>query len=358
MAASPSASGMRPYQRLPGKKKGFLVGTYRLWLGPDHLLQIYSRFGVEDYKRFYFADIQSLAVRKTVTGRIINIILAAILGLFLLVTAAAGGGWQIFFGLVALFFTLLLLINWLRGPTCITQVKTAVQTETLHALHRIRTAMKVVDRLTDKTQHTQGSVQPKQDFQNHKPQPDRRSLSTAPRPARRQKAPQPLRSEKGLAHTILFMMLLIDGMIVILNASLHMVALTLISVAVSIVILVSLIIALVRQDRSDMRQPLKRMTWAALGFLIASFGFGYLINMVTAFQNPRIMQNQWHMLQYYTDISPFASPMMAISFVLTVGGAVFIGLPGLYLLNQHQKIRSNPLNTPNGGQPSSPSAPV
>ena len=358
MAATLSPNSKKPYQRLPGKKKGFLVGTYHLWLGPDHLLQIYSRFGMEDYKRFYFADIQSMAVRKTVAGRIVNIILAIMLGLLLLTTAMVEGAWQIFFGSIAVLTGLLLLINWLRGPTCRTQLKTAVQTETLYSLHRIKTAMKVLDRLSPITIQTQGTVQPKLAFQKITAQPSRIPVAARRRPTGRHTVPQPLKREKGLAHTVLFMMLLIDGTIVILNASLHMMALTLISVGASIVILVALVIALVRQDRSDMRQPLKRMTWAALGFLIASFGFGYFINMVNAFQNPAIMQNQWHMLQYYTDISPFASPMMAISFVLTVGGAVFIGLPGLYLLNQHQKIRSNSMNTPNEDHTPSASAPV
>jgi len=70
------------YQRLPGKKKGFLIGHHTLWQGSDHLLQIYSRLGVEDYKRYYFDDIQAIITRKTGSGKIQNIILGALLGLF------------------------------------------------------------------------------------------------------------------------------------------------------------------------------------------------------------------------------------------------------------------------------------
>ena len=72
------------YQRLPGKKKGFLIGHHTLWQGADHLLQIYSRLGVEDYKRYYFDDIQAIITRKTGSGRIQNIVIGTLFGLFCL----------------------------------------------------------------------------------------------------------------------------------------------------------------------------------------------------------------------------------------------------------------------------------
>jgi hypothetical protein len=75
------ARNKKKYQRLPGKKKSFIIGYYTLWQGPDHLLSVYSRFGIEDYRRFYFTDIQSMIVHKTVSGKIQNLIL----GLFLLI---------------------------------------------------------------------------------------------------------------------------------------------------------------------------------------------------------------------------------------------------------------------------------
>ncbi|MGD2187768.1 MAG: hypothetical protein PVI71_16670, partial [Desulfobacterales bacterium] len=79
------------YRRLTGKKKGFLVGYHNLWQGSDHLLQIYSRLGVEDYKRFYFNDIQAIITRKTDTGKIQNFVLGALTGLFGLLAVTSGG---------------------------------------------------------------------------------------------------------------------------------------------------------------------------------------------------------------------------------------------------------------------------
>ena len=89
------------YKRLPGKKKGFLIGYHTLWLGDDHLLQIYSRLGVEDYKRYYFDDLQAIVTRKTGSGRIQNIVIGALSGLFCLFAVTTGGGWGFFHAAIA-----------------------------------------------------------------------------------------------------------------------------------------------------------------------------------------------------------------------------------------------------------------
>ena len=105
------ANKIKDYKKLPGSKKGFLIGKYTLYQGADHLLLIYSRFGVEDYKRFYFSDIQSIITRKTIVGRIQNITLGCFIFLFLLPAFLFDGGWSIFYVVVsAVIFILLLSI--------------------------------------------------------------------------------------------------------------------------------------------------------------------------------------------------------------------------------------------------------
>ena len=95
------ASEIPTYIKLPGKKKGFLIGYHTLWQGPDHLLQIYSRMGVEDYKRFYFNDIQAIITRKTIAGKIQNIVLGLLLLLFTLPAVLNDGGWSAFWAALA-----------------------------------------------------------------------------------------------------------------------------------------------------------------------------------------------------------------------------------------------------------------
>ena len=69
------------YRRLPGRKKG-IIGIYTLWQGPDHLLTIDSKRFSEDYKRFYYKDIQAIITRKTIHGKIQNLFLGIFYGLF------------------------------------------------------------------------------------------------------------------------------------------------------------------------------------------------------------------------------------------------------------------------------------
>ena len=99
------------YQRLPGKKKSFIIGYHTLWRGADHLLSVYSRFGIEDYRRFYFTDIQSMIVHKTVIGKIQNLILALFVLIFTLMAFRLDGELQVFGGIMAGCFILFLGIN-------------------------------------------------------------------------------------------------------------------------------------------------------------------------------------------------------------------------------------------------------
>ena len=88
------------YQKLPGSRKGFLIGKYTLWQGSDHLLQIYSRVGVEEYKRFYFNDIQAVVTRKTAIGTIQNIVMGLLVLVFTLPAVFFLGGWSVLYYIV------------------------------------------------------------------------------------------------------------------------------------------------------------------------------------------------------------------------------------------------------------------
>ncbi len=149
---------LKEYTRLPGKKKNFLIGYYGLWLGNDHMLYIFSRFGIEDYKRFYFKDIQAVLTRKTATGKIQNLILSIFCILFLLTALYLKGGWSVLNWTIAGLMAIFLVINWLRGPTCVSHLHTAVQTEKLHSLYRLKTAIKIMNRLRLLIEQAQGKL--------------------------------------------------------------------------------------------------------------------------------------------------------------------------------------------------------
>lgn len=159
------AKKVKEYTKLPGSKKGFLFGRYTLWQGADHLLHIFARFGVEDYKRFYFGDIQAIIIRKTVSGKVRNGILGGLALLFLLCVFAVTdsrtiflNGWTILWAFMSAVMSLSLLINLLMGPTCETKLLTAVQTEKLHSLNRLKRAFKIADQLRPLIRQAQRSI--------------------------------------------------------------------------------------------------------------------------------------------------------------------------------------------------------
>ena len=65
MAASPRSA----YRRFPGTGR-YLLNRVLLYVGPDHLLQVTATGYSENYRRFFFHDIQVISLHKTVTGTI------------------------------------------------------------------------------------------------------------------------------------------------------------------------------------------------------------------------------------------------------------------------------------------------
>jgi hypothetical protein len=332
------ASEISTYQRLPGKKKGFLIGHHTLWQGSDHLLQIYSRFGVEDYKRYYFDDIQAIIARKTGSGKIQNIVLAAITGLFCLFAVISGGGWSFFNAAIAAAFALILLINVLRGPTCETILLTAVQAEKLHSLHRLKKTEPVMNRLRSIIERRQGRINParydQQPGSSQGPRNERSAGGTT------KHSPKGQKPERGRVHLFLFALLVADGLIAASGLMLTHVALTLLGSAVTMLLGICVVVALVKQQESTLKPPLRTLTWVALGYVCFSFIAGYIVSMGIAFRHPEILRNQWELFQLLSSTTPWESPLIMTANIIAISGAAVIGIPGLFMLkNPQQAIR-------------------
>src|SRR5439155_11166424 len=102
------------------------TGNSSLWLGPDHLLCIDSNGYTENYKRFYFRDIQAFIARKTDGYKYASLVLGLI-GLFLGIMAAVTSdsvGRIILFSAAGLFL-LCMSLNLLFGPTTLCYLQTA-----------------------------------------------------------------------------------------------------------------------------------------------------------------------------------------------------------------------------------------
>jgi hypothetical protein len=141
-----------------------------LWLGKDHLLCVESSNYVENYKRFYFRDIQAITIADSKRRVIWNWVLGSITAICLtgwifgLLQSSSADFWPavIFGAIVTGFFGVPLLLNNVLGPTVTCYIRTAVQTEEIASLKRLRRARKVFDRIRPLIIQAQGQLNPEE----------------------------------------------------------------------------------------------------------------------------------------------------------------------------------------------------
>ena len=146
------------YRKLPGT--GHQLGSYtRLYRGMDHLLQVSSVMFSERYKRFYFRDIQAFIVIRTNAWLfLIGLLLLLALLLTGLAVGVGDSVGSVVLGSFAALLLVIALIVGLRGPTCRCLVRTAVQTEKLPSLNRLRRAEKILAELAPLIAAAQGTM--------------------------------------------------------------------------------------------------------------------------------------------------------------------------------------------------------
>lgn len=146
-----------PYRVIPRGGFGW-TGYARLWQGPDHLLLVESNGFSENYKRFFFAEIQAVTVRQTATGRIWNGVWAGMVMIFALIALQLSDVEAIVFWVITAIFLGALLLNFSLGPTCACHIRTAVQTERLTAINRLRVAERFLARIRPLIAAAQGTL--------------------------------------------------------------------------------------------------------------------------------------------------------------------------------------------------------
>jgi hypothetical protein len=168
----------KEYQRLtPARSRSEFAVAFMsrssLWLGKDHLLCVDSSGYTETYKRFYFRDIQAVIIMASKRRVIWNWVLGAPTAIFLMVllsalpyTGSTGSssnlGEIVFFAFLVFVFAVALLINIILGPSCICHLRTAVQTEELPSLNRVRRARKVLNHIRPFMVAAQGELSPEE----------------------------------------------------------------------------------------------------------------------------------------------------------------------------------------------------
>lgn len=139
-------------ERMPRRFAIVSVGRVSLWLGSDHLLLVERNGYTESYKRFYFRDIQAITIQKTPRRTVWNAILAVpfaicLFGFIVSITAPRNTAGMVTSSIFLAIFLTPILINNIRGTACGCQLRTAVQTEELGSVSRVRQAHKVLAKI-------------------------------------------------------------------------------------------------------------------------------------------------------------------------------------------------------------------
>lgn len=290
------------YTPLPGRSKPYfgllylaeLIFTFglvaigertRLYLGPDHLLVLRRRFFTETAHRFYFSDIQAIAVQRTANAGTANAALVLLCVLFLAVlglSPLAGGiiavdewgfGEALLLILVCAGFALGLALNILLGPTCVTELITAVHREPLPCLSRWRTAQRVLALLLPRIEAAQGAPSPGL-------QPVLAAYAT---PAGRLNDQPPITHDSGRLHELLFGLYLLMAVSCMIDLTGNWAVKNVFDSLLFLTVLLLSCIALLRQRHSDIPSDIRALTGFALGFSVLLFYFTQPYTMLHMF---------------------------------------------------------------------------
>ena len=125
----------------------YIFYRYTLWMGRDHLLHIATGIFTEEYKRFYFRDIQSLIVHKSKFWLVWNFVLLFLAFVSALLSFVNDDIERLVGAMIAILLAMIVLISFVRGPGCVCYIQTAVQQQKLRSISRINKAQKIMDSL-------------------------------------------------------------------------------------------------------------------------------------------------------------------------------------------------------------------
>jgi hypothetical protein len=287
-----------------------LIMRKRLWLGPDHILMVRSHVLSEEYRRFYFADIEALVVAEVESpprfyGAVLSVI-AAVLTLGLIVAGHAITA--VVCGLIGIGLTVFTFTR----PLVRCSLKTRVSREFLPSLKRLETARRVIAMLKTEIENVQGALGV-ETFSGH---------SHAEGPT----MPPPLRPYKGGMHYAAFAAMFAVVLLTPLRLNFPSTALanTLAGTHISMVVLA--IVAAVKQHGTSISRAARTVVALTLAWAATSFVTEQVIVASTiqaAFRNPMSFD-------YWRD------PIWDVAVANAVAYAVF-GLVGLFALMSHNR---------------------
>jgi len=270
----------REYTPLTRRAHG-IAGRYRLYLGADHLLHVHEEHIAERYQRFYFRDIQAIHVHHTLTREVFSglnvfaLILSAFVLTFLALADTPVVLWVIA-SVITLGWLVSLIINNSRGKTCACFIQTAVGTEQLRAVNRLRTAERVISRIQPLIEATQPAMNRDDllrlvaEAPSLHPPPVQETVPTPTLVPPPMPVPATVKHCRGRAHIALAVLLALDVVVSLVDITWPMThdIRTMYAMLTLFAAIGLSIGALIAQANSDLPQLAKTLTWANVGFLV------------------------------------------------------------------------------------------
>ena len=335
----------KEYKRLPGTGRK-IYGTFSLWLGKDHLLHIERRGYSEYYKRFYFRDIQALILKKTDRMMVWNFIFGIFLfifGLIFVIQLISGPGIASTIILLLLLglFTLLLVINCYRGSTCECYLKTAVQTENLLSLNRVKRyhhVLKILEPLIlDAQNDIEINVKEEVSIESENIQTEKIVPLKKP-PEIKKTVQKPKIYYNGRFHVILSISLLVDAGWSCLDIFYNSIIFPVASPFINLFIIIAGVGSLVKQHRYEFDKGLKKYTWWTMGYIwINIFVGSIIISFYITFNGMSAGGNyQFEFMKSFSELSPLDSPFLLSFYFFFILCSTLLGVIWIMLLRNYR----------------------
>ena len=171
------------YRKLPGHRRGFIRGS-SVWLGPDHLLAVHSLRFREEYKRYYFRDIQAITIARAPRFHLST--RAAFIGYWWVVAFAAlfrvPHGMQAVSAIGIALIAAWVYVSALCSCTC--KIHTAVSQDRLPSVYRTWVARRFLQAVETHVYAIQGRLE--------QPLPDLEAVPIGPAKTSTVNAPSPM----------------------------------------------------------------------------------------------------------------------------------------------------------------------
>lgn len=158
-----------PYRKIVSECAGPFLNRRGVYLAEDHLLCLYSTAFSENYRRFYFRDIQAIQVCRTLggfVGSMLLLILAVVLCLSLWaneLNPMDGVVEALAWGVVPLLLAYM-IVSLRKGGSCVCRVQTAVSSQVMPVTN-VRGARRLVEVVGPLVEAAQGPLTPEMKMQ-------------------------------------------------------------------------------------------------------------------------------------------------------------------------------------------------